>query len=117
MVCVFTLGIVTWLPPLSFTFSIIIEIEILDESGSVETNHPFSVPSVSSWDDFISAVPDLPATLCPGTAPSGTSALFTINAGITKVRIYAWVEGQDVDCENDASGTNVTFNIKFTKVA
>ena len=56
-------------------------------------------------------------TIKTGTAPTGTSTLFTINAGITKVRIYAWVEGQDVDCENDASGTDVTFNIKFTKVA
>lgn len=56
-------------------------------------------------------------TIKTGTSPTGTSSLMQINAGITKVRIYAWVEGQDVDCENDASGTNITFNIKFTKVA
>ena len=35
----------------------------------------------------------------------------------TDTLLVAWVEGQDVDCENDASGTDVTFNIKFTKVA
>ena len=27
-----------------------------------------------------------------------------LKKGITKVRIYMWVEGQDVDCENNASG-------------
>lgn len=28
---------------------------------------------------------------------------FKLSNGITKVRIYMWVEGQDVDCENNAS--------------
>ena len=32
--------------------------------------------------------------------------LLNLKAGITKVRIYMWVEGQDVDCENNASGTD-----------
>ena len=25
-----------------------------------------------------------------------------------------WVEGQDVDCENGASGTDITFDLQFT---
>ena len=25
-----------------------------------------------------------------------------------------WVEGQDVDCENSASGTDITFDLQFT---
>ncbi len=29
--------------------------------------------------------------------------IFTVNPGITKVRVYIWIEGQDVDCENSAS--------------
>lgn len=40
--------------------------------------------------------------------------LFQLKAGITKVRIYMWVEGQDVDCENTASGSNIAFNVKFS---
>lgn len=40
-------------------------------------------------------------------------ALFTLTAGITKVRIYMWVEGQDVDCENSASGSDISFNVEF----
>lgn len=36
-----------------------------------------------------------------------------LEAGITKLRIYMWVEGQDVDCDNSASGTDIQFNIQF----
>ena len=40
--------------------------------------------------------------------------IFTLTAGITKVRMYMWIEGQDVDCENTASGTDISFNVQFT---
>lgn len=39
--------------------------------------------------------------------------VFSLQAGITKVRVYMWIEGQDVDCENTASGTDITFNVQF----
>ena len=45
---------------------------------------------------------------------SNNNYLFDINAGITKVRIYMWLEGQDVDSENRASQGDITFNIQFT---
>lgn len=44
---------------------------------------------------------------------SETASFFHIDKGITKVRIYMWVEGQDVDCDNSASGTDIAFNIQF----
>lgn len=34
--------------------------------------------------------------------------------GITKMRIYFWVEGQDIDCENNASGTDVILDMSFS---
>lgn len=37
-----------------------------------------------------------------------------VQAGVTKYRIYMWVEGQDIDCENYASGTNLQYNLGFT---
>ena len=40
-----------------------------------------------------------------------------LDAGITKVRVYMWVEGQDVDCDNSASGTDIAFNIEFSAPA
>ena len=44
-------------------------------------------------------------------------SLFTLTKGITKIRIYMWVEGQDVDCENNASGGNISFDLKISTVA
>lgn len=41
----------------------------------------------------------------------------TLAQGITKYRVYMWIEGQDVDCENGASGTDITFTLQFTQTA
>lgn len=41
------------------------------------------------------------------------SRLFTIDGGITKIRLYIWIEGQDVDCENNASASDVLINLQF----
>ena len=35
----------------------------------------------------------------------------TLEAGVTKYRVYMFLEGQDVDCENEATGTDISFNI------
>lgn len=50
------------------------------------------------------------------------NVIFTAGAGITKIRIYIWIEGQDVDCENNASLgfaqdnlSKIVANIKFIK--
>lgn len=43
--------------------------------------------------------------------------IFSLAAGVTKVRIYMWVEGQDVDCENSASGGNIKFDLQITTEA
>ncbi len=37
-----------------------------------------------------------------------------LTAGVTKFRFYLWIEGQDIDCENNASGTNLEYNFKFS---
>ncbi len=40
--------------------------------------------------------------------------LFSFTPGIYKIRCYMWVEGQDVDCEDHASGTDIMYNVQFT---
>lgn len=40
--------------------------------------------------------------------------VFDLQAGVTKVRIYMWVEGQDVDCEDNASGGSIAYNLQFS---
>lgn len=48
-----------------------------------------------------------------GKMKAETQDVFSIAAGITKIRVYMWVEGQDVDCENNASGTDISFNVQL----
>ena len=47
------------------------------------------------------------------TADPSTKA-FDLSAGITKMRVYIWVEGQDVDCLNSVAGAAITAALKFT---
>lgn len=37
----------------------------------------------------------------------------TLKPGITKMRIYMWIEGQDIDCWTGASGTYLNFDLQF----
>ena len=54
-----------------------------------------------------------------GSLASGIPSTTYLNAfdvaeGVTKVRIYMWIEGQDVDCEDRASGGALTYNLQFS---
>ena len=49
------------------------------------------------------------------TKSGGTNyKLLDLNPSVTKVRIYMWIEGQDVDCEDNSSYGDITFDLKFT---
>ena len=50
------------------------------------------------------------------TVASNTSntKILDLEPSITKVRIYMWIEGQDVDCEDNASYGDISFNLEFT---
>lgn len=43
--------------------------------------------------------------------------VFSLQKGITKIRLYMWIEGQDVDCENLASGGSALFNVQLSSEA
>lgn len=40
--------------------------------------------------------------------------IFTLSEGITKFRVYMWIEGQDIDCENNATGSNIIFKLQLS---
>ena len=61
-------------------------------------------------DKFTEVTPDYTTTAAQDTAIN----IFTLDPGITKVRVYMWIEGQDVDCENGASGADISYTIEFT---
>lgn len=37
-----------------------------------------------------------------------------LDKGATKYRVYMWIEGQDIDCQNYASGTYLIYNLSFS---
>lgn len=39
---------------------------------------------------------------------------FKAKAGINRIRVYLWMEGNDVDCANDVAGATIGFNLVFT---
>jgi len=46
------------------------------------------------------------------------TTVFTVNPGINKVRVYVWIEGQDIDCENSASlGTGIGVKLSLNAKA
>ena len=48
----------------------------------------------------------------------GTSkTLFNLGKGINKIRVYAWIEGQDSDCANNVSVSDIMYNIQISKDA
>ena len=66
------------------------------------------VPTLATVEGWAAAQED--------TADEGKyKAIFTLGANqITKMKIYFWVEGQDVDCENNASGGSITLKLQFS---
>lgn len=66
---------------------------------------------------YFSAVTPNITTPVSGILTSAYNQVFTLNAGITKMRVYMWVEGQDVDCENNASGGAITYDLQFSSLS
>lgn len=53
-------------------------------------------------------------SVAAGIPTNSYISAFQVAAGITKIRIYMWIEGQDVDCEDHASGSSLTYNLQFS---
>ena len=62
---------------------------------------------------FADVTPNISTTVA-GIPTTKYERVFDLEAGVTKVRIYMWVEGQDVDCEDNASGGSVAYNLQFS---
>ncbi len=45
---------------------------------------------------------------------SDTFKLFSAPAGVTKIRVYIWVEGNDIDTENNATSSVISASLSFT---
>ena len=65
----------------------------------------------TKWPAYFESVSPAIATTASHT---GATTTLTLKAGVTKVRVYFWVEGQDVDAENDATGSDMKLNLEFS---
>ncbi len=45
---------------------------------------------------------------------SSYTEILSLVAGVTRYRVYMWIEGQDIDCENGATGSNITFQLQLS---
>ncbi len=63
---------------------------------------------------FGTVSPATTGSLSSGILSSAYLSIFQVDAGITKVRIYMWIEGQDYDCEDRASGGSLTYSLQFS---
>lgn len=67
----------------------------------------------STSSDYFADVTTI-GTLNSGIPESTYLSAFQLPIGITKMRIYMWIEGQDVDCEDRASGGSLTYDLQFS---
>ena len=73
-----------------------------------------NIPLNSAETEYFADVKPNISTTVAGIPKEKYERVFDLEAGVTKVRIYMWVEGQDVDCEDNASGGSVSYNLQFS---
>lgn len=71
-----------------------------------------AIPLINTHTGADSTYFELTDTIQTSTTMEETE-LLTLSAGITKVRVYMWVEGQDFDCDNSASGSDLSYDLQF----
>lgn len=81
-------------------------------SDGVEDIVTLTTTNGEQWPEYFETV--VPAITTTAGNANSTSTTITLPAGVTKVRVYFWVEGQDVDAENDATGSDMKLNLEFT---
>ena len=77
-------------------------------------NIPLNPDDASGAADYFADVTPNISTTADGIPTGKYERVFDLESGVTKVRIYMWVEGQDVDCEDNASGGAVAYNLQFS---
>lgn len=79
--------------------------------GKAAASDPVAMTNPTNFETVTAGTHNL-ITSAAGLYPTGT--IFSFQAGITKVRVYVWLEGQDIDNEDTASlGTGVGVKLNF----
>lgn len=84
---------------------------LLDECTAEDNGDTFAIVTPTYKTKAAFGPADAGAADVPGT---NYQQIFNLEPGITKIRVYFWIEGQDYDCENSASGGNITLNLQMS---
>jgi hypothetical protein len=74
-----------------------------------------NVTSNATYFETISNDSGIAKLITTNAKTTSYSQLISLAAGVTKVRVYMWIEGNDVDCENNASGSNISYNVVISQ--
>ncbi len=85
-------------------------------AGKQTTNAIYSIDASGATATNGIIAKNVESIACPTVDDQANASAksFSLAAGVTKLRVYLWVEGQDVDCLNSVSGAALTANLKFT---
>ncbi|MBQ7653617.1 MAG: hypothetical protein IJS17_00920 [Clostridia bacterium] len=83
-------------------------------AGKVQTQYLTSAGAATVNSDSVFALGDATAASLVTGDQSKDAKSLELNAGITKLRIYIWIEGQDIDCRNSIGGAELGVALKFT---
>jgi len=84
---------------------------VLLVENSATGNNPFTGTAYNNSAHF-GPIPDSRFVTTPKTGRSGsTDTGILLPAGVTKMRIYMWLEGQDYDCGDSASGSDIRWDL------
>lgn len=64
--------------------------------------------------NYASSLQAVTPTIATTAGNTERKKVVTLKPGITKMRMYMWIEGQDIDCYTGASGTYLNFDLQFT---
>lgn len=80
--------------------------------GKAAATDPVAMTNTTNFETITAGTHNLKTSTEATKFPAGT--IFSFQPGITKVRVYIWLEGQDVDNEDTASlGTGVGVKLNF----
>ena len=63
---------------------------------------------------FAAVSPSITTTAAWTSGHTYEELLSLLPNNVVKLRVYFWMEGQDIDCENHASGGNITLKLQFS---
>lgn len=69
----------------------------------------------ATYFEAVGATSGIASLITTNASPTAYSVLMNLAKGVTKIRIYMWIEGNDVDCENNASGSNISYNVVISQ--